>query len=231
MQNTDAKVVIVGGKSSPGKITIYSDKFTSQATYRANKIQVKVKRRNQIVVSPTSKKEIPAVLQHPAIALSFFASVWEAIISSKLKRTQKKSPLKNMLPLIGMLLFIKRFVAKWHGAEHMAIEAYWRDGETSLEAIKKHSPINRYCGGRYFAPMLGLELLTNIRRVPAWIKPAGVCAIFELDKKRQILQKPPFVKLGHLLQKYLTTAVPGERELQTAQTAMIALIEAHRNDR
>ena len=149
------------------------------------------------------------------------------------------------VPLIGLgvwfysvlfvalfLLYARTIIAPWHGAEHMAIAAYWRNGSTNLDALAKESPVNDKCGGRIFVFAIvafGISMaLMPVIGIPQWATSLIMLEVgLWLDKLVGLDHIPGVAHISRLLQKHITTRVPGEVELRTAQAAMLALLAEH----
>lgn len=135
---------------------------------------------------------------------------------------------------------IKRLIGRWHGAEHMAIAAYMTAGKTDMETIKVQNRIDPHCGGRIVVGFMIAQLLPDLLfKLPALkILPLGMLlpiavqfllieAVLQIDAHKGLDKLPVTSQLSYWLQKYITTAVPGERELETARQAVLGLIRKH----
>ncbi len=138
----------------------------------------------------------------------------------------------------------RHFIASWHGAEHMAIVAYMQTGQTDLETIRRQDPIHESCGDRYKFPLLAAMLLYPIvvtHTIPAdWIgalSRLGLLAYVILGTITLAVwvevrwgwsRVKLAVRFSLWLQRHYTIRQPGLAELQTAQQALEALVEAHR---
>ncbi|MFH1632289.1 MAG: DUF1385 domain-containing protein [bacterium] len=136
---------------------------------------------------------------------------------------------------IVLIIWFARFMAAtraWHGAEHMAIETYRQTGQSSIKSIAKFSPVSPYCGGRLFAPFLLIAFLAPALALTYGINDflvtlVGLEIVLWIDALIGFYRIPIFREAAWLLQKYITTKKPSERELKTAHLALRELIKAH----
>jgi len=136
---------------------------------------------------------------------------------------------------LGILAFIittVKWIAPWHGAEHMAADAYNRLQSTALNDIARASRINEKCGSRLVFPFfVGFALAITssyyleINYLLAFAAIAEI--VLWVDKLKGWNNIPTTAQLSYWLQKYITTRQPGNQELLTAQKAIETLIAAH----
>ena len=220
-------VKIFGGFSFPKRITVVSNKFRSLAKYNSDtqEIETTVRALSDFQKKLINTAWLPRTLQNPIL---IYGLIWFALFGS----------MENFIPssiqwafrILFFTLgfwFIRRRIAKWHGAEHMTIEAYRNEGGLSIEKIKRYRPVNKNCGGRFFLPWLMVMVAFNLLNWGNWFITLGIVTILELDRFIPMHKIPVFRQASYLLQRYITTKEPDERELLTAQKAMLRLIEAH----
>ncbi|OGZ57488.1 MAG: hypothetical protein A3A00_00330 [Candidatus Spechtbacteria bacterium RIFCSPLOWO2_01_FULL_38_20] len=220
-------VKIFGGFSFPKKITVVSNKFRSLAKYNSDtqKIETTVKPLSDFQKKLINTVWLPRTLRNPILV---YGLMWFALFGSMESSTVSLVRLISTVSFFTLgFWFISKRIAKWHGAEHMTIEAYLTEGDTSTEGIKKYSPINKRCGGRFLLPWLMVVVVFNFLNLGNWFITLGIVTILELDRFIPMHKVPVFRQASYLLQKYITTKEPNERELLTAQKAMLLLIEAH----
>lgn len=173
-------------------------------------------------------------------AMIIFKSLTNFDFSKLISSTANASELSSTIIWIAtaciaalVYIFLRTKLGSWHGAEHMAIAAYRHRGSTNISAIAKESPIDSRCGGRLVLPLLlGNFLITPLLVTHQQINPwLALFITFEgilwIDKLRGFYSIPVFAQASTLLQRYITTKRPGERELSTAQLAIEELIKAH----
>lgn len=132
---------------------------------------------------------------------------------------------------VGAFVFVRR-LASWHGAEHMTIAAYERNGSIDVGSIEKESPINPRCGGRLALPLLLTSTLAVVLS-----KELGMSVflfsiplfevVLQVDALKGFDKITPFSQASTLLQRYVTTKRPGALEVATGQTALLSLLDAH----
>ncbi|HOX30404.1 MAG TPA: DUF1385 domain-containing protein [Candidatus Paceibacterota bacterium] len=142
------------------------------------------------------------------------------------------------LALIGVV--IKRSIGRWHGAEHMAIAAYVSAGKIDIETIKAQNRIDPHCGGRIAIGFMIAQLVPDLffkfpvmdflplaSFFPIALQLLLMEAVLQIDAHKGLDKLPITSQLAYLLQRHVTTSVPGEIELETARQAVLGLIEAH----
>jgi len=123
-------------------------------------------------------------------------------------------------------------IRSWHGAEHKAITAYEELGKTSLRHSRKASSIQPKCGGRLALPFILSAWVSSIVAPHTGYgtivcQLIGVEVVLWIDRLIGWERIPFFSHASILLQKWVTTKDPGEKELRTAKVTLEALIDAH----
>ncbi|OGN03630.1 MAG: hypothetical protein A2655_03460 [Candidatus Yanofskybacteria bacterium RIFCSPHIGHO2_01_FULL_43_42] len=253
------QVHIVGGKSSSGRVSILSDEFL--ATARSNEdgeITCEVRRHSSLAIFLYRNKHlpIPRVIRMMLFLVSFmtrrdlmFLGIFAGILLvdkylpsdiSVFFGTSGTSSQYGWLSslgmtagiMVGMMVYGWSHVATWHGAEHMAIAAYERNGSTDIQHIANECPVQDKCGGRMILPLMTAMIASvfvagifDVSRVivslVAW---EGVMWVDKLAGWDKI---PGTSHASHFLQRFITTRVPGKQELLTAQRALRELVVAH----
>ncbi|MFA6437556.1 MAG: DUF1385 domain-containing protein [Candidatus Paceibacterota bacterium] len=245
------KVNVIGGVSDSGRISIESDLFISTARInRHGDIVQETKRKSpfRVFLSKCSRFPIPRLvsvaLQMLGNSKDLLSSVGGfAFIYIVVFLVGKYIPRKPLLPLnswygdllfasfsiIFFLLYARFFVAKYHAAEHMAINSYEKTGSVDIDDIRKGKRIDIYCGGRFVFPMILMVILLNALNLDSAIAYIiGLGCIFEIDSRVIKWSRiPVFAQASWLLQKYVTTQKPGAQELLVAQRALQGLVAAH----
>jgi len=131
--------------------------------------------------------------------------------------------------LIPIILAVMRKKATWHGAEQMVIKA----NSIDTEEIKAQSPIYAKSVDRFYMPFIAGGIIASIiasvlsidRVWPSLIITESILwadAIFGLDNL------PLTSKASYLIQKYVTTTMPTDKELMIARMAMFTLEKIYR---
>ena len=251
---------IVGGSSYSGKISIFSDQFVAIArSSRRGVITCEVTRRPVVSNFLSRHKYLPMPLLVKMLLRlieDFTKKQWLFIglfafliygIGPILRNIYPPRPdavtykalgpclwILNAAFIVYVLTYMRRYIATWHGAEHMAIAAYERNGSTSIEQIAQECPVNDQCGGRFSAPIIMAILTSVFVSESIGVNQTVVCLMFLecilwVDRLIGFEKIPITSHLSHLLQKYITTQKPGTQELLTAQQALLGLIAAHEN--
>jgi len=136
----------------------------------------------------------------------------------------------NLILLLGIgIVFRFSKVAKYHGAEHMAISALDNDLEISNESIAQESRISRYCGTNLvvfmFLIKFPLEFLGVSPTLSLLISISVGFELFLLQKGWIYKLLTPVYLLGFTIQKYLLTATPNEEQLEVARIGISKLKE------
>ncbi|MBI4098447.1 MAG: DUF1385 domain-containing protein [Candidatus Magasanikbacteria bacterium] len=138
----------------------------------------------------------------------------------------------NVIIYIGGLLYINRRIATWHAAEHMAIAAYEETGSTDIQAITRASPVHDKCGSRFFLPLVAGSIIVELIAASFGISRTIIflmileCMLW-VDKLKGLDKLPGASHASRLLQRFVVTRQPGEREVRIAQRALQTLIAAH----
>lgn len=114
----------------------------------------------------------------------------------------------------------------------MAIATYNRTGSTDIEDIAKESPVHDKCGTRLYLPIMAgmiiAEFVAKNFGVSHVITPLAILlGVLWMDSLIGWDKIPGISHAARLIQKHITTCVPKEQELLTAQRAMQELIAAH----
>ncbi len=240
------KVKILGGYSLPGSIYIYSDRYESTASYSSseNTVTVIVRQTRFAPTHPNSRKpsernnfwrSIPIFYR---IGLLFILGLnilkgaghyfFPDVISAS---EAEMNWYIYFIFVMSLLAFVRFFIAKWHGAEHMVIDAYIDTGKCDFESTLRSSPISSNCGGRFVIIMFTVLFVTTIFLPPElrWLNSAAILSIFTWPNlvDRRLCCNRVVGALNWFLQRFFTTAEPGVKELTTAHEAMRGLLEAH----
>ena len=183
-------IKLIGGMSLPGCVSIFSKKYVATAKSLKAGIRVTVRDLSlpnkifNIWFIPKVVKLVIFMLSAAGLKVKlFFLSYLIVLITSNqwIQRLDNKIIERGYLWRIiflelGILalvcLFIKTKIAKWHGAEHMAISAYKRCGLADIIEMAQENHINPECGGRLFLPFI-LIYATSFLTIPKKIALQG----------------------------------------------------------
>ncbi|MFA6429031.1 MAG: hypothetical protein WCV84_00855 [Patescibacteria group bacterium] len=146
-------------------------------------------------------------------------------------RTALLSELASILILVIFVLYTKKWVATWHAAEHMAADVWWRNRSTSLEAVAAGDRIQDACGGRLFLPLfLTVKIAAYVAmtlQMSQWLfYLVGLEAALQVEHWIGWSRVPGVQRFNRWLQRNISTAPPGAKEIETAHVALICLIYA-----
>lgn len=243
------KVHIVGGSSSDGKISIFSNEFTATARCRNGSITCSVRRRSPLTSFLLEKKylPIPRILRMLLLAIAGMATwkgrlflclyllavtVWAMHSPVSVSISLERSWMFFCLITVQILFYTKSFVARWHGTEHMAIAAYNRSGSTEIKDIRQEVPFHEMCGGRFMFPFLAGALVAGFVAKKLGVNDtlvflAMIEVVLWVDTLVGLERIPLASHVSRLLQEKITTEEPGYSELRTAQRALVELVAAH----
>ena len=111
------------------------------------------------------------------------------------------------------------------------INAHEQHMEMELKQVRKASRVAQRCGtnfiGFYLLSQLVMQGLPVRSQTIKTVMAMGLAYEgFRLDSKKYASLVEPFYKIGNKAQRFLTTAEPGDRELQAAIGAMKVLLDA-----
>jgi len=241
----------IWGFSSPFSITIGSKEFKCKAQYRSGEVQ---RSTGKSATNPLWGSALPGIFEFflklfkrlgwkmkifTLLFIAFEASNGLLVTTTSLSVTFSLLNAWHILILQSLyFVFVWFFIAKNHGAEHMAIGAYLKTGEAGLDSIRNESPISKHCGARFAVVFILLNLLINAAGTMVGNNGFLLLAftfisyqlIFIIDRKWGLWNIFPIGIISLLLQKHVLTRQPDEKHLLTAQSAMIGLIKAHETD-
>jgi len=218
------RLVVLGGESQEGGITIYSKHNSHTAVHEGDDGPV-------CRISCSSKKN-PDLSNTKSLGNTF---IWcftvlgfgfITVVIPEFLGVPFWLQWFIIFAWLSLVLFLPmRKIAKWHAAEHMAIYAYTRLGSTDLAIIRRMKWVNDLCGTRFlaifvfawiFAPLLTMVFYPS-SVVWWWLILVGTGFIME----KYFKGKPFAVFISRLIQHFFTTKEPDECALRTAQAAMI----------
>lgn len=245
-------MIILGGVSGPSRITFFSDAFTARAKCRIDKktgdwtVDCTVKKRSapQRFLAKHPKLPVPKLLRKLVLLLNKpkHVAIFVILLGIIVWSEQRSAELTLRALLISasmtlglsmiVLSLVMEHIARWHGAEHMAVTAYERYGNVSIEKIAEQSPVHKHCGGRFLLPLMLVFTLSSIGEyafgINSWISFLLLAeAALWIDALIGFDKIPVFKNASEQLQKHITTDYPGRDELVTAYQGMQTLIRAH----
>lgn len=241
-------VELMGGRSTAHCIRILSNRFTATARFHKDgQITCVVTGHSPLsrFLSSHQRFPIPQLVRillflvdgmNTRERLLFVLFAVSAVPASSLFTFHSLSTVPLVLSFAAgialQLGYGSRRVATWHGAEHMAIAAYQRNGSTDLETMRRESPVHEKCGGRILLPLLvGTTLAIATAKATGTnavvLSLTTLEALLWVDSLKGWDRIPVARAASRILQKYITTRQPTDRELRTAQRALQELIKAH----
>lgn len=242
-------VRIVGGMSFPGSITLQSDQFVSKARYQRDGT---IETTTYPVPAPArmmhrfSRFPIPRILLFALFIFYSFSRLQRVcivgLITYDVLFPNVPAPVQSgstsISHLLGFMFPMLYFgwmiwaVRKWHAAEHKVIAAYTAWGTTSVTEIANANRIDMRCGGRFVLPFMLVPFTTVfLCKWFGWNVVVVSLFLYELllwvDHLFGFDRIPVTRHASYLLQKYITTKEPDQRELETAQKALTNLLDAH----
>jgi uncharacterized protein YqhQ len=244
---------IVGGMALPRGVQLESDTYSVRATYREDgRLTTAVREKTATEKWLAASRYIPKVVRLFGIIimkfslfgrLLFLTIVLLPIALAVLFPTESASDVSDNgmwyisvlmnLIAIGAFVVIIRTMSGFHAAEHMAIHAYEKLGVDGIFHIPEQPQFHPRCGGRILAPVLIGTLISYF--IAPYVPPlVGVVMPFIIlecvlwvDALIGWYAIPPANAASRLLQEYVTTRQPNNRELAAGQAALRALLKAH----
>lgn len=144
--------------------------------------------------------------------------------------TQADVVLPSLFIIFVLIFFNMSPVAKYHGAEHKAINTVRSGKIPTLGNIKKASRVSRSCGTVYltFFLLIFIPLALFIDLVLAFLIALSVgFELFLAEQKwlTSIFKPVVFIAIG--FQKYVTTREPNDKHLEVAQSGIWHIYKAH----
>ncbi len=230
-----------GGRASWNGVVFFSDGYISEATLRNDRVDVMCKKRN------TSKTKVLRVLQRvpfvrgvAIVGESLFTSKMVAIlflmmvvlnVFSLLFLPQGKVSipypyiLVAMASILAIALLIIRFskLSKFHGAEHMAFNAYEKGLALTVENVREMDRVSNNCGTNLIMTMFTIlsvmVVLAPISPVISMVVSISIAyEIFCLSGNNPVAR--PFLAIGRFVQQYIVTAEPDDKQIETAILAL-----------
>jgi|GEM_PF-1950294 len=238
-------ISVTGGRAHWDGVSFQSDTVYARATLKNGAITSNVKQKEHRIYEKVNfLQTVPFVrgiailfdtlLQSPLLLILVVAanlSTLVTLIRDILQGNFTQSMFTGIsqagysLLLIACILILLRFsvLAKFHGAEHMAFNALRKGVELTTENVRMMSRISHSCGTNVF--IFGFL----IYEVLLFIFPSSTIfhllisysigyEIFLVEHTHWWVR--PFYLFGELIQKYLATAVPTDKQLETAIAAL-----------
>ena len=131
-----------------------------------------------------------------------------------------------LLPFFAAMKFTP--IGRYHGAEHKAVAAYEKYGEVTLEGAKSMSRLHPRCGTN----ILIYIILAGLADPFVDWAPYAVLQFILISEAWFVFGKTKVsIAIGNFLQKYLTTAEPGRKELEVAVESLKELLRAEGGER
>jgi len=236
---------IVGGMSGYRWVSIMSDRFVATATCAKDTQEITwrvTEQRSQLgiihhrkwwFVPQVARKAMFIWIQmgwlHRALTLWGLGLI---MIAMQIGGIDLSHPIESTIGIVLSGGLVWWFVASWHAAEHQAITAADK-GQYDLAAIARAPRITTRCGSRWFVPLVlvtfGAPMLAHSVGWPivlTWL--ALIELVFQIDYWWGWQRVPVFKQVMLGLQYLVLTRRAGILELKTAQAAIQALVDAHK---
>lgn len=135
----------------------------------------------------------------------------------------------------AILLFLRQRYGKFHGAEHKAINAYQEIRDENLltvENVKKASRIADRCGTNLVIIVIILRILVmplQLHIEPTLLNLIVLSVGYEIFTYSHNKYLYPFLYIGRLAQKFITTIEPTEYEIKSSIASLKRVIELEKN--
>ena len=235
--------VRIAGSARKDGITYYGEHYIASVTVRDGKEPV-VELRERKLRPKSSKEKTPGNLPGVRGLVSLFMNNPEMTamtgIQLALELTDEDSAVHVLLNLadlgLGGYIVYRHYgdvsrVRRFHGAEHKTVAAVDRDLPVDREHVRRMPRIHPRCGtnfaGFYLCSLLAVSALPIRSDTAKTLLAMGIAYEgFTLDRGKYGRYLKPFDKLGSWLQAHVTTAEPGEIELEAGILAVQTLLEA-----
>jgi len=241
--------LLLGGQSAYGRIMIHSDRYAALAEYNETSATIIVTIAPLTEISELKLKleekelnRVAAIIYVLAtiifmISILFFLLLL-TVFSSSFWENDLASYLYGLMIVYGLMGFIPvmffwnskrgRAVARYHAAEHKAIDAYERFCTADLDKIKAASRVKVYCGSIFLASQLVYAVIFPIAGLLSgqplfwliyllWCGSVLLPSVFWLN--------PLVIGASLLIQYFWATREPTDTELKLAQAALNRLLE------
>lgn len=232
----------VGGIASFNGITFYSKTDMVKAKRINGNIVItkirKIEKNKENKISEAVRKIpfIRGIWTLMEVLLSVQKSVWIMILLLMLMLFLKRDSISNTeiniyfrALLYASIVCVIRFssLAKYHGAEHKIINTHLKGKELTIENIKRESRISINCGTNlaiFFILINLIFLLFQIASIYTLILSWTLAYELFIVKEKIVLFKP-FILVGGLLQKYLFTAEPNDKQIEIGIVALQEILK------
>lgn len=174
-----------------------------------------------------------------ALYISFFVLLLSVLYLSPtaqefVLREEFERQVDIILPILFTLFTLIFYnvspVAKYHGAEHKAINTVMAGKIPTIENIKKASRVSRRCGTVYltFFLLIFIPLVAFLNMFVAFFIALSVgFELFLAEQKWLTTIFKPIVFMALAFQKYITTREPNDKQLLVAHTGIWLIYKAH----
>ncbi len=131
-----------------------------------------------------------------------------------------------LLPFFAAMKFTP--IGRYHGAEHKAVAAYEKYGEVTLEGAQGVSRLHPRCGTN----ILIYIILAGLADPFIDWAPYAVLQFILISEAWFVFGKTKIsIAVGYLMQRYLTTSEPRQKELEVAVESLNELLRAEGGER
>ncbi len=136
--------------------------------------------------------------------------------------------LPDVAMLVILILFLKVFIGKYHGAEHMVFNTYSENKTLTLDNVKKSSRVSQRCGSNLVIFILLFSFLFAMVlpfEISMLVSLSLGYEIFKSKRKTAKMFSQLFYKVGGLFQYLFFTSRPSTDQLEVALAAFNKLVE------
>ncbi|MGG1263737.1 DUF1385 domain-containing protein [Brevibacillus laterosporus] len=145
--------------------------------------------------------------------------------------------LNNIVYFIILSLFIVLFIglavirfsklSRYHGAEHMAYNAFNAGVDLTIDNVRKMSRVSDNCGTNLITMLVVILIILMFLfpYMPLSNLFLSLSISYEIFRLEGNIISKPFIALGGFVQKYISTVEPDDKQIETAILALKALDE------
>ncbi|MDA8442872.1 MAG: DUF1385 domain-containing protein [Peptococcaceae bacterium] len=238
---------VLGGQAFPNGVKFISashiakatrDKATDTITIKKTTVPYRrvfnVIRRIPVLRGATILFQMNLKLMVILLLISLLGSVTLAFIPNETMTQVPAVPIPYWTNTVAYFLLVLAIVAgyfglsdvwRYHGAEHKTFNAY-KDGQIlSIENVRKYSRVCDNCGTNML--MFVWPVMFLLAQIPdsALLQFfLGLGIGYELFKLKKFKQwTVPFYKAGGLIQKYIVTKEPSDKQIEVAIAALLTV--------
>jgi uncharacterized protein YqhQ len=180
-----------------------------------------------------SVKKVILITMLIVVPLTMLLEKYKVINKSNIDELNSGIQYLYIIVIVVIFWGINRRYGKFHGAEHKAINAFKQFGQVDLKRAVEATRISSRCGTNLVLIIVLLKLLTLLMHINSPIVNLSVFLfayeIFELQETKLAFLSKPFIKIGEIIQRLLTTTEPTTYELRPAIVGINRLIQLEKS--